>query len=251
MYAQDNNRPAPVLIVLLFLGIVVLLIFNPPPELQGPSAVGSGTPIPVTNTTRTPTAQSISPTESAVEQTEAVVQTEIGIASGRATLETIDREVLAARMKDQQQVWAVTAEVRSTDAAIHAAEEKTMSTKIANLKSAVNANATQAVIDQTRSEETLRRERQQAMIKGAAIFSIGAAASVTLVTAGVVIRAILSEQRQKEIAKAARLEQERLVIEAHKQHSEVRKTLLAIEQAQQEKKSYPHNGHKPVKQVAL
>jgi hypothetical protein len=251
MYAQEYNRsPAPILVVLLLLGIVVFLIFNPPVEQKEPST-NQGKFIPVTSGTETPLAPTPVPTRPAIEQTEVAAQKELAIASSQSTREAIDQQATAAKLDEQKLIWAATTEVRSTEAALQGAEVNAASTQVVNLQSELSVNATQAAFDHTAQEGAIRHERQQAVIQVAAIISIGVAASVTVITAGVATRTILKEHRLKEIAQAERLEQERLVVEARRKSSEARKTLLAMEQGLQAKKVYSTNGHQPAKHTVI
>jgi hypothetical protein len=251
MYAQEYNRsPAPILVVLLLLGIVVFLIFNPPAELTGAPA-NQDKIIPLTSGTATPVAPTLVPTQPAIEQTEVAVQKELALAASKSTLEAINQQATAVKMDEQARIWAATAEVRSTEAALHGAEVNAASTQVANLQSEMGVNARQAAIDKAAQEANIRHDRQQAVIQVAAILSIGVAASAAVITSGVAVRTILNEHRLKEIARAERLEQERLVIEAHRKRCEARKTLLAMEQGIQAKKVYSTNGHQPTKHIVV
>jgi hypothetical protein len=189
MYGADaSTRPAAVLIVLMLLGIGVITILNPSSMTPQPVPASDSTPA-----MPTPTLSVMPATQSEVEKNDA--------AQKALALET-------ARIQATRQVWLATAEVHNTQAV--------------QTQSAVNAQSTEMVNRANDRKSAAEYEQQTALMNAAVILSVGTAVGLVIILLGVILRTLWATKTEKDIAQAARLEQEQRVVEAHAKRIEAK-----------------------------
>ncbi len=243
MYPQYSSRQTVwVLIALVILGIVALNIFNPPPvnngskptsQPEGVLPVPTGTPVPPTTV----------PTLTSQEQTAVALVKTMEVQQVQATQVESARQVSEAQISATQQVVSATRAAESTQVGIQ--QEK--------------AIALSKVIDDQQRMQTMdlqaRQEQNNRQI--ALILSVGVALGILAIASMVAIRSYMDAETRKDLAQAARLEQETRRSQANKEHLEAQRKLIEelqkqrvipqaapkITQKMPEGKVYSNNGY--------